>query len=1358
MDERSQKPPAVPQQLEDALGDALWRDPASRTERFEDLVRQYPEHEDALRARRAFLLDEDDVDLLGEAAVDHDLTGQILSGKYRILRLRGEGGFGSVYEAVDEMLGATVAVKVLHIGAAHDREMLRRFMGEAKLLTNLDHPNVVRWITFDRTDEDLHYFVMEFLSGEELSEILKRDRILAPERAVDMLLQITSALRAAHKLPDGSSLLHLDLKPQNVFVLKGDPERVKVIDFGISQHVGAEARAAAGIRLVGANSRREGLDLTATITSALDPDIPETEGRVQRARGGTLLYASPEQCRHLAGMPDIVELDGRSDIYSLGIMAFLMLSGEMPYVHKPTPIDALEAHMKQKPRTLSQVGVKVSRQLEAFVAKCLAKDRDDRFATIEEAHEALDRIANPPALWPKLVGAAVVLLSALVVFFAMKDDVPPFDVDLPGGVAYFGPERSTQALLVTNVVDASPGAAVEILADPSTEEPALADWSARVTDDMRAIELVAAEGTRTTSEQVYLRIAGAAQVSHPIRVAYLGAESWSIERAGVRGFEGGVLDPNGAELEVVLRGDAASIRRVEVGFDGRQLRAQRDGSLEVPTYRLDFHRLAGLPERGRVSLTTTVVGRARRSETREIEFELDARPLGFEARLDDATSIRSGEYLVYPDRRPVLRTTPNRSASFAVRAEDQEGTEIVLTERKLDDGIELGFPDREESYSGTLTIEGTDDVRHADPSRGRVSKKLQFLYAKDAPKLTVTADATSEHDVLYTKKSELTLSLQRSNEVLMTVDAVFRPGDGDEQVQRKLLHQDAGGDVRFALPSDGSYRVETRGYRHFVDAEIPDHPEVTQELLVVRDTTPPSLRMESAIEERLNGANADSLVADVFVSDVALEGVERLTPVALHWELRRADDSREIVRDAALPARSPSAQPRAIRWRDLEIDPQKDLVDGDYVFRVVGADVAGNRAQPVECRWSVGRHGPVLEYEKHEGSWKPLETNQFRVVVRVEDPNGVRRVRCTARDGRDAAREAITLELATTTPDSPDAEWSGAFSFPANWSERHVRLDFVAFDTFGNRKALEPKYRQLAKFEVARPRVVCLTRLDAEVADITRMRLVEGDSRYVFTGRNLLSERKTFEQFGMELPGDIHEDFSGREENVPSFYLDETEVTVGQFLAFVRAENGYCDPAHWTEGRAPSQSRRDELERRFAGVSRQDLPATSVDWYEASAYARWVGKRLPTLLEWEYAARGGRAYRPYSCGVAVAELDRAEFNVNLGKGDARRSAWVVGRGCDLTPSGVGAGIRGLCSNVTEWVRDVHEKDSRKRYAAGANFTDRSCHFRKRTGRRPEYRKDTIGFRCAMRVEDMDALFERRTGRRLDAHPLSEESR
>jgi serine/threonine protein kinase/formylglycine-generating enzyme required for sulfatase activity len=1335
----------LPAQLEDALGDVLFRAPAQREEKFEQLLRDHPAHADLLRARRATLLEEDDVSLSaapGERRID--LNGKVLSGKYRILRLRGEGGLGSVWEAKDEMLGATVAVKVLHAGAARDHDALDRFLGEAKLLTSLDHPNVVRWITFDRTRDGLHYFVMEYLNGEELSEVLKRQTRLEPKRAIDILLQVTAALRAAHRLPNGASLLHLDLKPQNVFVSKDEPRRVKVIDFGMSQHVGAEARAAAGIQL-DTIPDVEGVDLTATISSvtAIRGEVPTVNGkRVERARGGTLLYASPEQCRHLAGLPDIVDLDGRSDIYSLGIMAFQMLTGEMPYYHRPTPLEALNAHLHQPPRRLRELGVKVPRRLEAFVARCLAKDRDDRFPDIEAAAVELQRIAKPPSrMW--VITAAALLLVAFVLVLAWPDrPLPPFDIVAEGNSVYLGPEQRVQRLPLANLADRDVTRQVRIVGDVQTDAEVLAGFHARLVDDGArgvVVEIEAPRDAATVERSVYLRTDGnRPQHSQALRVAFLGQDAWQVRSTRVPDLGDRVLDPRGAAIEVRLRADPAWIARVTVTHREVVRNAVLDAarcSGDDLFFTLPFDSFSDLPEHGAANVQVDVVDRAAHRDSRALALQLDARPLTLTAELDGCFRAGNGLFVVYPTEAPVLVTRSVRDvASLRIAAFQQNGQPLDVTLTLAGQGRRLTFgATATASFKGEIEVvaDENDRVLHLDPARGRAQARVQFHYDTQKPALLVQSSAApvpaGGGETRFTSRAELDLALQR-NDVRVSVEAACT-GPGTQVTTRRLdLHLDESGTLRLPLLVDGVYRVATRAYRYLgAEAQAPANPEWQQEFVVVRDTSAPRILLEGPANLVLRDWSATTPLCALNIDDAA---AAEPTPVSLRWEIWEAGAA-QPRRTGELGERTPRSSAAPLTCGDLTAEP---IEDGAFELRLSGVDAAGNQAvagPEATFAFRVARVGPILRLQSPEGRWLPRPGNRFRVVVGVQDANGVTSVLCTARSstGRELGPQAMRLV------DAAGSSWETEFELPSSWSGASAELLCVARDAFDNENQIDARTVQIDAFLATRPDVVDLHLALAPATEVGRMRLVQGAARYTYGGREGREEQAEFRRYGLLFKQRTLVQY----EQVADFYLDETEVTVAQYLAFVDIEDGYRAAANWREA-APVEDRRQQLQRTLRAVA-LDLPVSAIDWNEASAYARWAGKRLPTPIEWEYAVRGGpTAYRPYSPAQPDRAPEPSTFHVDLGSTGAGR-AWPVRHGSDITPTGVGAGIFDLCSNVSEWTGGSEAAE--RRLAAGASFASlgQAYHCFVLTWLSRDAREPQIGFRCAMDAAAIDAAVE-----------------
>jgi eukaryotic-like serine/threonine-protein kinase len=279
-------------------------------------------------------------------AVSDTLIGTLFDGRYQILRKLGAGGMANVYLAEDQELGRRVAIKILNDRHANDEQFVERFRREAKNAAALSHPNIVS--IYDRGEaEGTYYIAMEYLDGRSLKELLLSRGDAPIAVVVEYARQTLSALRFAHR----HGIVHRDIKPHNVLV---DGEgRVKVTDFGI-------ARAG-----------------TSQMTEA---------GSIV----GTAQYLSPEQAR--GG-----DVDQRSDLYSLGVLMYEMLTGAVPF-SGDTPVEIAMKHLSQTPEPPSTKRHDVPRELDMVVMRALAKDPDDRYQTAEEMEADLDRVARGAAV------------------------------------------------------------------------------------------------------------------------------------------------------------------------------------------------------------------------------------------------------------------------------------------------------------------------------------------------------------------------------------------------------------------------------------------------------------------------------------------------------------------------------------------------------------------------------------------------------------------------------------------------------------------------------------------------------------------------------------------------------------------------------------------------------------------------------------------------------------------------------------------------------------------------------------------------------------------------------------------------
>ena len=275
---------------------------------------------------------------------------QLADGGHRLVEKIGEGAMGAVYRGVHEGTGEVVAVKILHLKYALEREFVQRFRREAKILRRLRHPNTVRILDDGQMEDGSLYLVMELLEGRGLDQALQSDGPWPLDRAIPLVLRVARALEEAHRL----GVVHRDLKPENIFLARrpDGSEIPKLLDFGL------------------AKLDRSGD--TSALWHTLDGDIL-----------GTPAFMAPEQS---FGEP----LDGRADIYSLAVILYELLTGELPFEDGPLPSSQVARHMNEPIPIDGRVeGLTFPPELWPVLARALQKLPDDRFSTAGELAEAL---------------------------------------------------------------------------------------------------------------------------------------------------------------------------------------------------------------------------------------------------------------------------------------------------------------------------------------------------------------------------------------------------------------------------------------------------------------------------------------------------------------------------------------------------------------------------------------------------------------------------------------------------------------------------------------------------------------------------------------------------------------------------------------------------------------------------------------------------------------------------------------------------------------------------------------------------------------------------------------------------------
>ncbi|MGI2327236.1 Stk1 family PASTA domain-containing Ser/Thr kinase [Planococcus sp. YIM B11945] len=272
------------------------------------------------------------------------LIGKNINGRYKVLELIGGGGMSNVYLAHDMILDRDIAIKVLRYDFSNEEELRRRFQREALSTTSLAHPNIVN--IFDvGEDGNLHYLVMEYVPGKTLKEYIIEHSPVAPERAVEIMKQLASALAHAHH----NQIIHRDIKPQNI--LMDDNGNVKITDFGIA------------------------MALSATSYTQTNSVL------------GTVHYLSPEQARGGTA-------NKKSDIYSLGIVMFELLTGKLPFSGESAVSIALK-HLQTETPSLRATVPTLPQSLENVVLKATTKNAQHRYQTAEEIEEDLATVLLP---------------------------------------------------------------------------------------------------------------------------------------------------------------------------------------------------------------------------------------------------------------------------------------------------------------------------------------------------------------------------------------------------------------------------------------------------------------------------------------------------------------------------------------------------------------------------------------------------------------------------------------------------------------------------------------------------------------------------------------------------------------------------------------------------------------------------------------------------------------------------------------------------------------------------------------------------------------------------------------------------
>ncbi len=277
------------------------------------------------------------------------LTNRLIDGRYRLMEKLGEGGMGAVYKVEHVRMGKIAALKLMHSDAAIDASLKERFLQESRTVAKLSHPNTVQVFDAGKLDDGSLFMAMEFVPGKDLAWHLKANGPMTEANAVSLSVQVLSSLQEAHE----HGIVHRDIKPANVMLVKRrkGEDQVKLLDFGIAKLLESEGRKSATADFV-----------------------------------GTPAYMSPEQIRG-------INIDARSDLYSLGAMVFELVTGRPPFDHE-SPMKIINMHLTQEVPRIAEVApnVQISPAFEEVLRRALSKEADARFQDAEAMKSAFDEL------------------------------------------------------------------------------------------------------------------------------------------------------------------------------------------------------------------------------------------------------------------------------------------------------------------------------------------------------------------------------------------------------------------------------------------------------------------------------------------------------------------------------------------------------------------------------------------------------------------------------------------------------------------------------------------------------------------------------------------------------------------------------------------------------------------------------------------------------------------------------------------------------------------------------------------------------------------------------------------------------
>ncbi len=1335
--------------------------------------------------------------------------GVLLARRYRVIGSGRHTPLGRRFSARDE-LDSQRDLELEWIGpdslssGAISRAALALF---CERRCELDHPHINPWLACGDDPSRGFWFVREARSGRTLGDLIAEEGPLEPRVVAQLVADLAGGLDAAEEL----GLPHLDLTPDAITVegkLGTRSARVQIHDLGLATMIGSTP-APSDVRVDDPRT----LDFWA-------------EGRTGNERLSlTPAFAAPERVARALGRT-LNTNEERADQFSLGLIALLCLEGEWPsqpgapLAARLEGVDVSEDGARRGPRG------KLGRGLFALVARLLAFDSGDRFESWQAVSESFAPLSGRSAARAPLSlagkAAAVLAVAGLVGGLAWRErSIAAEDAVLAARRHFVGPARpriewdasELRAWLGSNTPQIRTPLALE-----SPGGDPLRGWKIRWEEETLVLDapLQWPEGLDQTDAQLVSAQTGS-PLGLPFSLVWVGPSSWQLNEVELAGHalpEAGTRVEWAPDLELsfAIEGPACDLipqawltsgdRRTALESSAAASGSAADERREFRTRLGEFLDQAEAPgERFEGELLVRdVAGREVRRALR-LEFETGVLAPAEEPRLvtrvgREFESLPSlgdgpagkGEFLFDPERRLGLEFQLEDPAELAWTLTTDDGRRIT-GQQTVQPGEPVMLEGLRELRSkpfalANLDLELSDKdlvLRPPGSSGGRWSTSLSLVSLAGPPSISVLAPAGDRSPALVPGKllvrdeERLALEVVRRSAGPLIVEILVTDPEGGELEQVRfegLLDESVErAAVGIELPGDGRFGVQITARRALPGDRGLGPPGDPLVVAIAIDQNSPEFVLRGLESGRVFGpldAPHLDLIAELVDEAPGSSAVE------LEWKLNRTGEQEQAPGQKTLGLRDAETHGREVlsaaggEWRlPLPFGPGQPDRDGPWQLTARAVDAAGHASEPLEIPFVVAVRGPQLDWIHPRGTstWQAdPESLEFDVRLSATDPNGVEKLVVEVFDPETPGR-AVVGEMTRRSGD----EYETRLELLPEWSGQEVQVSVRGTDRAG--ADTERRLESVRLGIVITPRPSRIERLAG--ARVPAMRLVEGNrDSYVFGGREDDRENAAFRLAGLEpfnldprrsLPRGWRIGYSAGA--IEDFLLDETEVTREQFARFVAAgEDGYGRAELWPTGSIPDEVRRRALILELS-AGNPKLPMTEVNWDEAAAYAAWVGKRLPSWVEWEFAARG-EGYRPYPAyderePLASGDLAKS-LHAGFAMGESPNRPRPAASPMDRSPE---SGILGLSGNVSEWTAtpawfgsagDLETPAAHARahaselldpfghaslaasgefWAAGGDFSSPTLDFSTAQAWPRGHRSASRGFRCALSISE-----------------------